>query len=309
MAAGARSAAPASPSLLDPAFGAPGRSARRLAAAWQTLALGEITHARPDWGIASVVVDGGERPVVEEVDRADAVRDAAPVQQGRRAGAAAGAGRRADVGPLRDAAARHRAHAAARPRRLRHRLAQRPRRAALGRPLRPRRVHRSHDRLHGGARPGRERRRDLPALRRRARRGRDHGRGRSPGAAGEPDADGRADRLPHRPDGGQQAGDEQADRLVREEPDRPRAMAAEGRRPARLPRLPAAERLHRHEPRAPRRGVPQVLRPPRRRRGSRGEGDRATSTTSTWRSPISRPTSTSRPCVSSSRNTRCRSAS
>ena len=158
-------------------------------------------------------------------DRADAVRDAAQVQEGRRPRAAARAARRADVGPLRDAAARHRADAAARPRRLRHRLAQRARRAALGGPLRPRRVHRAPDRVHGRPRPGRQRRRDLPALRRRARRGRDHGRGRSPGAAGEPDADGRADRLPHRPDGGQQAGDEQADRLVREEPDRPRALA------------------------------------------------------------------------------------
>ena len=218
------------PSLLDSTFGAPGRTARRLAAAWRTLALAEITHARPDWGIESVVVDGVEHPVVEEVDRADAVRDAAPVQEGRRPRAAARAGRRADVGPLRDAAARHRADAAARPRRLRHRLAQRARRAARGRPLRPRRVHRAPDRLHGRARPGRQRRRDLPAVRRRARRGRADGRGRSPGAAGEPDADGRADRLPHRPDRGQQAGDEQADRLVREEPDRPRALA-----PARAP--------------------------------------------------------------------------
>ena len=40
-----------------------------------------------------------------------------------------------------------------------------------------------------------------------------------PATAGEPDADGRADRLPHRPDRRQQAGDEQADRVVREEPD------------------------------------------------------------------------------------------
>jgi len=55
------------PSLLDSTFGAPGRTARRLAASLRTLALGEITHARPDWGIKSVVVDGVEHPVVEEV--------------------------------------------------------------------------------------------------------------------------------------------------------------------------------------------------------------------------------------------------
>ncbi|HEY2560505.1 MAG TPA: polyhydroxyalkanoate depolymerase [Caldimonas sp.] len=38
-----------------------------LAAAWQTLALGEVTHRRPDWGIASVRSNGVEREVVEEV--------------------------------------------------------------------------------------------------------------------------------------------------------------------------------------------------------------------------------------------------
>ena len=54
------------PSLLDSTFGAPGRTARRLAALWRTLALAEITHARPDWGIKSIVVDGVEHPVVEE---------------------------------------------------------------------------------------------------------------------------------------------------------------------------------------------------------------------------------------------------
>ena len=55
------------PALLDSTFGAPGKTARRLAASWRTLALAEITHARPDWGIKSVVVDGVEHPVVEEV--------------------------------------------------------------------------------------------------------------------------------------------------------------------------------------------------------------------------------------------------
>jgi poly(3-hydroxybutyrate) depolymerase len=55
------------PSLLDTTFGAPGRTARRAAAAWRTLALGEITHVRPDWGIRSVVADGREHAVVEEI--------------------------------------------------------------------------------------------------------------------------------------------------------------------------------------------------------------------------------------------------
>jgi len=55
------------PALLDTTFGTPGKSARRLAAAWRTLALGEITHARPSWGIDRVAVDGVEHRVVEEV--------------------------------------------------------------------------------------------------------------------------------------------------------------------------------------------------------------------------------------------------
>ena len=55
------------PALLDATFGAPGRGARRAAAAWRTFALAEVRHARPDWGIESVVVDGVEQPVVEEV--------------------------------------------------------------------------------------------------------------------------------------------------------------------------------------------------------------------------------------------------
>jgi poly(3-hydroxybutyrate) depolymerase len=58
------------PFLMEPGFGVGSKAARRLAAAWQTLALGEVTHARPDWGIASVAADGTEYPVVEEVTAA-----------------------------------------------------------------------------------------------------------------------------------------------------------------------------------------------------------------------------------------------
>ena len=97
---------------------------------------------------SSVVVDGVEHPVVEEVT---AQTPFATLRRFRKVGAARAAARPrrgADVRPLRDALARHGANAAARPRRPRHRLAQRPRRAALGGPLRPRRVHRSHDRVH-----------------------------------------------------------------------------------------------------------------------------------------------------------------
>ena len=44
--------------------------------------------------------------------------------------------------------------------------------------------------------------------------------------AGEPDPDGRTDRLPDQPDRGQPAGDLEADRLVRAEPDQPACRGA-----------------------------------------------------------------------------------
>ena len=62
-----------------------------------------------------------------------------------------------------------------------------------------------------------------------------------PAHAGEPDADGRADRLPHQPDRGQHAGDRASrstgsrSNLISRVP-----LALARRRPARLPRLPAA---------------------------------------------------------------------
>ena len=55
------------PALLEPACGKAGDLGRRIGAAWQVLELGEVTHQRPDWGVASVVVDGVERPIFEEI--------------------------------------------------------------------------------------------------------------------------------------------------------------------------------------------------------------------------------------------------
>jgi len=55
------------PMLMDPAYGAAGHSTRRqVAAACRVLELGEVTHKRPPWNIASVVVEGRSLPVVEE---------------------------------------------------------------------------------------------------------------------------------------------------------------------------------------------------------------------------------------------------
>lgn len=54
--------------LMDPTLGLSRHdSQRRLAAACEVLALSEVTHKRPPWGIPSVTVHGESVPVVEEV--------------------------------------------------------------------------------------------------------------------------------------------------------------------------------------------------------------------------------------------------
>ena len=47
------------PMLMDPAYGAAGQATRRqVAAACRVLELGEVTHKRPAWNIASVIAEG-----------------------------------------------------------------------------------------------------------------------------------------------------------------------------------------------------------------------------------------------------------
>jgi len=59
------------PMLQDPGFASFGPAAqasnRQLAAVWRVLELAEVTHKRPPWNIASVLVKGQAVPVVEEV--------------------------------------------------------------------------------------------------------------------------------------------------------------------------------------------------------------------------------------------------
>ena len=56
------------PMLTDATLGLSGHaSQRKLAAACEVLALSEVTHKRPAWGIASVMVHGEGVPIVEEV--------------------------------------------------------------------------------------------------------------------------------------------------------------------------------------------------------------------------------------------------
>ena len=101
------------------------------------------------------------------------------LHQGRRGGRSKSAARRADVRPFRDVAARHVAHASARPSGLHHRLAQSPRHRRRAWTVRPRGIHSAYHRFHQPHRRRVPRRRGLPAVRLRARRDRDHG-GASP---------------------------------------------------------------------------------------------------------------------------------
>ena len=83
-------------------------------------------------------------------------------------------------------------------------------------------------------------RRRLPALRAGAHGRGSHGPDRQPCPAAQHDADGGPDRHAHQPDQGQRAGHEQADRVVRAEPDRARAHALPRRRAQGLSGLRAA---------------------------------------------------------------------
>ena len=173
--------------------------------------------------------------------------------------AAAAADRRADVGPLCDAAARHRRGVPAQPRCLHHRLDRRPHGAARGRHLRPRRLHRL--RHLDAALPRRRHPRDrgVPAVGAGARRGRRDGSGRRSQRAALDDPDGRPDRHPRQPDRRQPARRDARHRLVPAQRHHQGAVPAPGRDARRLSGLPAAARLRQHEPRPPHRGAPPAL--------------------------------------------------
>ena len=195
-----------------PINGFAGPAVKNLTAAYELIARAGLTHVRPPYGIDSV--HGRQRGGRgHRGGRArHAVRHAAALQEGRDHRAAARAAGRAAVRAFRDAAAQHRAHHAARARRLHHRLAQCARRAALGRALRLRRLRRAPDHVSRSHRPGRAYRRGVPALRRDAGRRRRDGADRQSGAAAFDDPDGRADRLPRQSDQGERACDLEADR-------------------------------------------------------------------------------------------------
>ena len=149
--------------------------------------------------------------------RLDAVRHAAAVPEGHRRPGPTRADPRSALGALRDAADRHRRDDVARPRRVHHRLAQRPGRGPRRGPLRARRVRRPRRALPRRARPrARTCSRCASRACRRCRH-RGDGRERRPVRAPDADPDGRADRHPHQPDRGQRPGDDRPDRVVRAE--------------------------------------------------------------------------------------------
>ena len=91
--------------------------------------------------------------------------------------------------------------------------------------------------------------------------------------AGEPHADGRADRRAHLADQGQRARPGKADRMVPRQHDRNRAGQVRGARPARLSGISSALRLHEHERRAALEILRRPLPPSRRRRHREGGCD------------------------------------
>ena len=140
-------------------------------------------YSQPEWGIDSTMVGGERVPVHIKPHLGTAVLPAAAFRARARAcaetAAAETADRRADVGPLCDAVARHRRGIPAEPRRLHHRMGRCPHGAARGRALRSRRLHRLRDLDAACARRRDPYRRRVPALRAGARRGRLHGGGRT----------------------------------------------------------------------------------------------------------------------------------
>ena len=140
-------------------------------------------YSQPDWSIDSTLVGGERVPVHITLRLGAAVLPPAAFRARARAcaeaAAAEAADRRADVGPLRDAAARHRRGVPAEPRRLHHRMGRCPHGAARRRALRSRRLHRLRHLDAACARRRDAHRRGVPALGAGARRGRPHGGART----------------------------------------------------------------------------------------------------------------------------------
>jgi poly(3-hydroxybutyrate) depolymerase len=200
---------------------------RKMAAAAEVFSRMRLTHTRPPYSIDSVTVGEDTFAVTEQKSPGPALWHAAALSQGRRHGAAHRCcwWRRCRATSPRCCA--RPCAPCCRPRRLHHRLAQRARREPA-----PRRASgwtttsTTRDAVHGRHRPRRARGGGVPALRGRAGRHRPDGRGRPPRQprsltlmAGPVDCRVNPTKV-------NETGHQQADRMVREEPDQPRAAAA-----------------------------------------------------------------------------------
>ena len=228
-------------------------TARRMAAAAELFERSTRRYAKPEWGIESVLI-GGERAPITYRDgvgaavlpaaafRAHVLPHAAPA-------AAEVADRRADVGPLRHAAARHGRSLPAQPRRLHHRLGRRAHGAAVGGPLRSRRLHRLRHQHAALPRRRHPCHRGVPAVGAGAGGDRADGSRRRSLRAALDHADGRPDRHAQQSDRGEQARRGARRRLVPPQRHHQGAVPASRLHARRLSGLPAAPRLRQHEPR------------------------------------------------------------
>ncbi len=260
---------------------------KSIAAACELFERSTRRYGRPEWRISSTLV-GGERVPVQIIDRmGTAVLPAPPFRAHLRpqsaTSAAAAADRRADVGPLSDAVARHGRGVSAQPRRLHHRLGGCAHGAAVGGTLRSRRLHRLRHLDPARARRRHPRDRRVPAVGAGAGRGRADGGGRRSLRADFHGADGRSDRYAGQSDRGEQACRTARHRLVPPPRHHQGAVSQSRLHARRLSGLFAAQRLRQHESRPPHRGAQAIVHASRARRRRLGAASTRNSTTNIWR--------------------------
>ena len=195
-----------------------------MSAYYELVALAGFTHARPDYAIDSIEIDGEPVSVEERVRPMDAVLPVASLSESRAARTIPRScwSRRCRGTSPRSCEARSarclRDHQV-----LHHRLDQPAQRQARGRPLLARGLYPAPDRFRPPHRRGLPYRRRLPADGLGACGDRGDGAGAQRAPAGEPDSDGRADRRAHLAEQGQRARQGKADGMVPLQYDRDRS--------------------------------------------------------------------------------------
>ena len=190
-----------------------------MSAYYELVALAGFTHARPDYALDSIEIDGA--PFRSTSAGSCGRRSASCFAfRSRRRGRSQDPSDRAHVGPFRHAPARHDPHAAARPPGVHHRLDQSAQRQARGRPLLARGLYPAYHRLRALHRRGLPSRCGLSADGLGACGDGGHGARPQRPPAGEPHADGGPDRRARLADQGQRTRAGKADRVVQIEHDR-----------------------------------------------------------------------------------------